>query len=141
MAFGLSRRVTSALPGYPSLSCANKTSAVDFLSRPQDKPFFLACGLFRPHLPWYVPKKYFELYPLERLEGSLASWSDPAAIGRAYAQSLVFVDELRQHHGDEGLRRMVLGCADAGGPEAAFQSWAGMELEVFFRDWLGRLPR
>jgi arylsulfatase A-like enzyme len=28
-------------------------------------PFFLACGLFRPHLPWYVPQKFFDLYPLD----------------------------------------------------------------------------
>lgn len=37
------------------------------LARRQDKPFFLACGLFRPHLPWYVPAKYFDLFPLDRI--------------------------------------------------------------------------
>lgn len=33
-----------------------------------DKPFFLACGLFHPHLPWYVPQKYFDQFPLESIE-------------------------------------------------------------------------
>ncbi|MGI9243276.1 MAG: sulfatase-like hydrolase/transferase, partial [Verrucomicrobiales bacterium] len=41
--------------------------AVDFLSRPQSKPFFLACGLFRPHLPWYVPQEYFDRYELDEI--------------------------------------------------------------------------
>ena len=31
-------------------------------------PFFLGCGLYKPHLPWYVPQKYFDLYPLETLQ-------------------------------------------------------------------------
>lgn len=37
------------------------------LQRSHDKPFFLGCGLYRPHLPWYVPKKYFDLFPLEEV--------------------------------------------------------------------------
>lgn len=38
--------------------------AIEFLKRRHDRPFFLACGTFRPHLPWYTPRKYFDLYPL-----------------------------------------------------------------------------
>lgn len=40
---------------------------VDFLSNKQDKPFFLACGIFRPHMPWYFPKEYLDLYPLDEV--------------------------------------------------------------------------
>ncbi|MCD6392459.1 MAG: sulfatase-like hydrolase/transferase [Planctomycetes bacterium] len=38
------------------------------LNKKHDKPFFLACGMFRPHLPWYVPKEYFDLYPLDKIK-------------------------------------------------------------------------
>jgi len=41
---------------------------VDFLREKHDKPFFLAVGLFRPHLPWYVPQKYFDRYPLDGIK-------------------------------------------------------------------------
>ena len=35
------------------------------LSRDHDQPFFLACGIYRPHEPWFVPQKYFDLFPLD----------------------------------------------------------------------------
>ncbi len=38
--------------------------AEEFLAQKQDKPFFLAVGLYKPHLPWYVPEKYFEQFPV-----------------------------------------------------------------------------
>ncbi|UCE08147.1 MAG: sulfatase, partial [bacterium] len=37
------------------------------LQKKQEKPFFLACGFYRPHLPWYVPQKYFDLYQLDEI--------------------------------------------------------------------------
>lgn len=41
--------------------------AVEFLKQQHDSPFFLAYGIFRPHLPWHVPRKHFEMYPLEEI--------------------------------------------------------------------------
>ncbi len=38
------------------------------LRREHAKPFFLACGIYRPHEPWFVPKKYFEPFPLESIQ-------------------------------------------------------------------------
>lgn len=38
------------------------------LQRSHDKPFFLACGIYRPHEPWFVPKEYFKPFPLESIQ-------------------------------------------------------------------------
>lgn len=40
----------------------------DQLRAEQKDPFFLACGIYRPHLPWYVPKKYYDMFPLESIQ-------------------------------------------------------------------------
>jgi arylsulfatase A-like enzyme len=41
--------------------------ALGQMQKDHGKPLFLAVGLYRPHLPWYVPKKYFDLYPLDKI--------------------------------------------------------------------------
>jgi iduronate 2-sulfatase len=33
-----------------------------------DKPFFIACGIQKPHVPFLAPDKYFTLYPRESLK-------------------------------------------------------------------------
>jgi len=46
--------------------------AIDFLYKKHDKPFFMALGLFHPHLPFYAPKKYFDAIPLDSVKLPLA---------------------------------------------------------------------
>ena len=41
---------------------------VSQLNREHAQPFFLACGIYRPHVPWYVPQKYFDMFPLESVQ-------------------------------------------------------------------------
>jgi arylsulfatase A-like enzyme len=41
---------------------------IEQLQRKHDKPFFLAIGLHKPHLPWNVPRKYYDLHPLDKIE-------------------------------------------------------------------------
>lgn len=45
---------------------ANRT--IEVLRAPHDQPFFMVCGFYRPHIPWTVPKRYFDRFPLESIE-------------------------------------------------------------------------
>ena len=52
---------------YPDGMIADKT--IEDLKRMQKtgKPFFLACGFQKPHLPFYAPKKYWDIYDREEI--------------------------------------------------------------------------
>jgi arylsulfatase A-like enzyme len=60
------------------------------LGKPHDKPFFLTLGFHKPHMPWNVPQKYYDMHPLEGIrlpptkEGDL---DDVPAIGLKMAKA------------------------------------------------------
>ena len=47
---------------------AKKTIADLRRLKEKGEPFFLGCGFIRPHLPFYAPKKYWDLYDRDKIE-------------------------------------------------------------------------
>ncbi|MCB0631579.1 MAG: sulfatase [Saprospiraceae bacterium] len=68
----------------------NADWAAQQLQQDHDKPFFLACGIFRPHLKWHVPKEFFDKFNPEQLvlpevrENDLNDVGDNAGPTREY---------------------------------------------------------
>jgi iduronate 2-sulfatase len=74
------------------------TEVIRLLRQPRTQPFFIAYGLYRPHVPWVVPESYFDRYPLEQMSPyplseselkmapSCAYWTRPPNFGMDAAQ-------------------------------------------------------
>jgi arylsulfatase A-like enzyme len=65
-------------------------AATEFLDGSPRQPFFCAAGFYKPHLPWHVPKAFFDLYDLDRLSLPLVKdddLDDVPPIGRQWALS------------------------------------------------------
>jgi arylsulfatase A-like enzyme len=59
------------------------------LGRKFDRPFFLAIGFSKPHLPWYAPRRYFDMHPLEGIQLPMVKeddLEDVPPIGRRMAK-------------------------------------------------------
>ncbi|MEL6898668.1 MAG: sulfatase, partial [Planctomycetota bacterium] len=85
--------------------------AAQFLQQDHDKPFFLGCGIYLPHLPWYAPKEFFDMHPLEEIElppYKSNDFDDIPAIGRRMGERHI------QHIRESGKwKEAVQGCLAA----------------------------
>ena len=64
--------------------------AIDQLQRKHAKPFFIALGFYRPHVPFYAPRKWFGLHPLNKVrlpKVKLDDWLDLPDIARKLTSS------------------------------------------------------
>jgi arylsulfatase A-like enzyme len=50
----------------PDMKCAKW--AVDQLSQKHDKPFFMGVGFYRPHVPMFATKKWFDIHPKDKIK-------------------------------------------------------------------------
>jgi iduronate 2-sulfatase len=74
---------------------ATADKAVEVLREVKDRPFFLAVGFLKPHLPFVAPKKYYDLYSTSEIK--LASNPYPPKDAPPYA--LTGFGELRAYYG------------------------------------------
>lgn len=80
----------------------------DQLGRKHEKPFFLGCGIYRPHEPWFVPKKYFEPFPIDSIQlppGYLADdLDDVPEAGQKRARNRYFKHIQEQDQWKQGVQ-------------------------------------
>ena len=60
--WGIADLPSTKMPDYIAVS-----HGIEKLTSVKD-PLFLSLGIYRPHVPWVVPQKYFDLYPLEEVQ-------------------------------------------------------------------------
>ena len=43
-------------------------AVIAMMDKHRKEPWFLGAGFYKPHCPWIVPSKYFDLYPINRIQ-------------------------------------------------------------------------
>jgi len=70
----------------------NTLSAIDFVGKSHDRPFFLALGIYRPHTNWYAAKRYWDRFPTESIRPAPGILKDDLADVPAYGRKLALDD-------------------------------------------------
>ncbi|MFK7982393.1 MAG: sulfatase [Saprospiraceae bacterium] len=61
--WGAYPQADSLMPDHQSVNWA-----IERLNKKYDQPFFMGVGFLRPHVPLYVPQKWFDLHPLDSIK-------------------------------------------------------------------------
>jgi uncharacterized sulfatase len=80
----------------PDGRLARKAAAL--IERKKDVPFFIGVGFDKPHSPWIVPRRFFDLYPPDRTPAPSASppWDEMTRRIRAGAALAVPAERQRE---------------------------------------------
>lgn len=72
-------------PGEKHTDGMVASEIIKMMEESKDKPFFLGAGFYRPHCPYISPKKYFDMYPADKMKPiPLADGEDKLAPPWAY---------------------------------------------------------
>lgn len=116
---GVGSKIFGKMCGRPSLSPMEdhidyniSLFGVDVLKRKHDKPFFLAVGFIKPHLPFVAPKKYFDMFPREEIRKNPIKEDDLADLPWAARSNAKLGDDYKYRTKDtwEDWIRAYLAC-------------------------------
>ena len=107
-AYGRSWEI-ARVPDEATYDGAQTTLALNTLKRlaRMDRPFYLALGYYRPHLPFVAPKRYWDLYDREKISPApnpfLPAGAPPFAMNSQYELRGCYDLEWVKHPAREGL--------------------------------------
>ncbi|WP_442508581.1 sulfatase [Novipirellula sp. SH528] len=100
---------TAPLEDHPDHKVASY--GIDVLARKHDKPFFLAVGIVKPHLPFVCPQQFFDLYPdpVDPPQINPDDLDDIPRVGRSMAK-LRDDNRFKKDQAWDKVRRAYLAC-------------------------------